>query len=54
MNILVCNTEAKRTTCKTFLMKTIIMQMLKYHTQKKKPPTEKQGKQLKIDLNELK
>jgi hypothetical protein len=31
-------------------MKTIIMQMLKYHTQ----PTEKQGKQLKFYLNELK
>jgi hypothetical protein len=35
-------------------MKTIITQMLKYHTQKKNPPTEKQGKQLKINLNELK
>ncbi len=35
-------------------MKTIIMQMLKYHTKKKKLPTEKQGKQLKIDLNESK
>jgi hypothetical protein len=35
-------------------MKTIIMQMLKHHTQKKTHQLKKQGKQLKTDLNELK